>query len=257
MGRRRAEKNLEAALARALQEGLKRGERLAYERTLRAVVRETLDLEVRDVEGFIREVGPDRALPLITEAARTTWPESYKARLSPVLSALMAAATETKASLLGSFTLRNPRMREFLEGYVSRLAETLPKTSYDNFERVLREGLDEGLGVDDMAKRLRERMGDLNESRAELISQTELLNAERGATHLQISESGVPIKQKRWLTSGDERVRPEHRAMENEAVGMDEAFSNGELYPSSPRCRCQAIYEPDLDALEAMTGAVA
>lgn len=248
--RQRQERQLEEALANALLAGMKRGERTAFERVLRASVSEVLGLEVRDVEGFVRDVGAEKALPLITEAAATVFPSRYRAVLTPVLSAIMEAAGETKAPVLGSFTLRNPRMRDFLDGYVSRLSETLPKTSYDNFERVLREGLDEGLSTANMAERLRERVGEINASRAELISRTELLNAERGATHLQITESGVPIKRKVWKSAGDERVRAEHRALDGVAVGLNEDFPGGEgLYPSKPRCRCVVIYEPNLEAL--------
>jgi len=43
---------------------------------------------------------------------------------------------------------------------------------------------------------------------------------------------------KEWNTQGDDRVRPEHSAMEGEKVAVDARFSNGLEYPQEPNCRC-------------------
>lgn len=237
-------------MARALVAGMEAGERKAYEKVLRAAASEVLGLEVRDVTDFVRQAGVEGALPLLTDAAREVFPARVREVMTPVLSAIMVASTEGKAPVLGSFTLRNPKMAEFLNSYTSELADNLSSTSYDNARRVIREALDEGLGVDDAAVRLRGRLSELNRSRSELISRTELNNAQRGATHLQVSESGVPMRGKVWRATMDERTRPEHRALNGETVDDIQApFSNGEVWPSSPRCRCTVEYLPDIEAL--------
>jgi hypothetical protein len=47
----------------------------------------------------------------------------------------------------------------------------------------------------------------------------------------------------RWSTARDERVRPEHKAMEGETVPFNGLFSNGQKIPgeSDYNCRCVAI----------------
>jgi SPP1 gp7 family putative phage head morphogenesis protein len=251
MGRtrdRRREKALEEALAAALRRGIEEGERRAFERTLRAAASEALGLEVRDTLDFVEQAGVRGALPLIAEAAAQTWPARYRERLSPVLSALMEAATEDRAPVLGSFTLRNPRMAEWFSGYTSELAGTLSQTSADNAVRVIREAMDEGLSVLNTAARLGERLPELNRSRSELIARTELHRASVGASDIQARASGV-VRSRIWRATNDSRTRPEHAAMHGEEVGLDEPFSNGLDYPSEPNCRCYVEYTVDLEAI--------
>lgn len=49
---------------------------------------------------------------------------------------------------------------------------------------------------------------------------------------------------KRWVTVGDNRVRPEHQAMNGETVPFDNTFSNGDVIPgeSTWNCRCVLSY---------------
>jgi hypothetical protein len=49
---------------------------------------------------------------------------------------------------------------------------------------------------------------------------------------------------KKWIGVMDARERPEHVAMQNETVGFDDPFSNGEMIPgdSTYNCRCIAVY---------------
>lgn len=50
--------------------------------------------------------------------------------------------------------------------------------------------------------------------------------------------------EKTWVTVGDDRVRPAHRALHGEKVGFDATFSNGDTVPgeSDWNCRCIARY---------------
>jgi hypothetical protein len=49
---------------------------------------------------------------------------------------------------------------------------------------------------------------------------------------------------KRWVTVGDDRVRPEHQVMNGEEVPYDNYYSNGDMVPgeSSYNCRCTSRY---------------
>jgi SPP1 gp7 family putative phage head morphogenesis protein len=54
------------------------------------------------------------------------------------------------------------------------------------------------------------------------------------------AENGGTVT-KRWLSAGDGRVRPAHRALNGEVRGIDEAFSNGLQHPAEPNCRCTTV----------------
>lgn len=254
MGRRRRqrERRLEEVLARALSEGLKAGEKRAYERVLFAAAEEVLGLEVDDVERFIREAGTEKALPLITEAATTVWPAKYRERLSPVLSAMMRAATSSATPVLGSFTLANPRIAGYFKGYLEELGRGLSETSRETATGLIRTGLEEGLSNPDVARRIREKLPEVNANRATLIARTETTRAANGASLIQAKESGV-VKGKTWIATNDSRTRAEHRAMHGETVGVDEPFSNGLQSPGEPNCRCTTTFVIDFEALEGKT----
>ena len=44
------------------------------------------------------------------------------------------------------------------------------------------------------------------------------------------------------MTAGDDQVRPEHQANEDEGpIDVNETFQDGEQWPSEPNCRCQIL----------------
>ncbi len=94
-----------------------------------------------------------------------------------------------------------------------------------------------GLRVEEIAERLVER-GNVSESRAELIArdQTTKLN---GAIN-QVRQENAGVTSYVWSTSGDERVRPEHAALEGRAFSWNDPPSIG--HPGEDiQCRCVAI----------------
>ncbi len=243
------EKKIEELLEQALLEGLREGQRRAFGATIKAAAARVLQREVSDVVGAFAEGGPQGALTALKAAARGLWQVRWRDALEPILSALMQGATEVRAPVFGSFGLENPVMREYLDGYTSELADTLSTTSYDNFERILRDGQRMGLSVPEVSRRLEEHLPEVNKARADLISRTELIRASNGASLQQAKASGVATG-KRWLATMDERVRPEHLALDGVVVGIDEAFSNGLQVPGEPNCRCTLTFEINFDALE-------
>lgn len=252
--RQKQERALAQALTQALATGVAQGERRTYQAVLGSIVSEVLGLEVRDVAGLIEQVGPQKALPLITQAALDAWPTRYRERLSPVLSALMQWATKGAAPVLGSFTLQSPRMAEYFEGYMDKLGADLSETSRANAERVIEEAMSEGLSNPDTASRLRERLPELNGPRSELIARNETHRASVVASEIQARESGVPIRGRTWQATKDDRTRPAHLALDGVTVGMDEPFPGGINSPAEEiGCRCVVLYRVDTDALRELT----
>ena len=84
---------------------------------------------------------------------------------------------------------------------------------------------------------------------AEVVARTATLNAFRSgqaAATEKMVELGLVKRQdmvKIWTTVRDDRVRPEHVAMEGEEVPLDKPFSNGLMIPSEWNCRCVITYD--------------
>ena len=84
--------------------------------------------------------------------------------------------------------------------------------------------------------------------RAERIARTEVTGAANKGTLEAYGQSGL-VKAKRWLTAMDERVRPEHQALDGEQQDLNDPFSNGAMFPGDPNadlatiinCRCTMI----------------
>jgi uncharacterized protein with gpF-like domain len=100
--------------------------------------------------------------------------------------------------------------------------------------------------VDRMVERYRERWVKHN---AETNARTASIDAMKLGQRLSwedaisknlVDESTLMM---RWVTAGDDRVRPEHKKMNGEAVPFRGVFSNGEQVPGSStfNCRCLAV----------------
>lgn len=157
------------------------------------------------------------------------------------------------------------RMREFVEWNVG-LISTLPDRMKDDLENKLSAGWGDGLRVheiESIVDSVVEEAGDNCEANAALIARDQMNKMNSAANQVRQTELG--IRRYRWRASDDERSRPEHVAMETLDVGYGPGvFAWDELGPltgtidGAPchpgediQCRCDAIPEFDLDALEA------
>lgn len=124
------------------------------------------------------------------------------------------------------------------------LIQSLPTQALDQVQRVLMQGFSQGERAEALAEQLEERL-DVTESRAAIIARDQVgkffgsLNRARqtdlGLTHFY------------WATAGDERVRPEHEALDGKRFSWA-AGAPEEGFPGGPvMCRCTP--EPDVDGL--------
>lgn len=115
----------------------------------------------------------------------------------------------------------------------------------------LNRSYEQGLGIDDAAKELRQVFQGLRGYRLRLIARTEINSAQNEGAQRTMEEYGVQYKQ--WLTARDLRVRgnkptdkANHIKMHGEVVGIHERFSNGLYIPGDRtgpiaewiNCRC-------------------
>lgn len=102
---------------------------------------------------------------------------------------------------------------------------------------VLRDGLGRGQGIDQMARRLRERV-QVSRSRATLIARNEIGTASSYAAKESQKEAGVTHYI--WRSASDKRVRPEHRARNGKTFAWSDPPPDG--HPGEPiNCRCVAL----------------
>lgn len=105
-----------------------------------------------------------------------------------------------------------------------------------------------GMRSETLAERLAER-GDVSQSRAELIARDQTLTLNGQITKERQTSAGV--ERYTWSTSLDERVRPEHAALEGQVFDWDNPPAVG--HPGDDvLCRCVAI--PIIEELEGLYG---
>ncbi len=115
--------------------------------------------------------------------------------------------------------------------------------------RTLTEGINSGESLEELTQRIQKALGS-NRARAARIARTQVSGAISSGRQATMKQSGV--KYKRWITSKDDAVRPEHAAANNQVVKVDGYFSVGGeqlMHPGDPagsakniiNCRCVSI----------------
>lgn len=250
MGRRRQERALEDALTRTLAAGMARGRQEGILSVLARIARRLLGLDTNDAVRMIEQDGPQAAVSGLSRLARDVWVGRWREGLSGALEAIMASATlpTDRGNVPLSFDLANPRTQEFFDSYTLRLAEQVTNTTREKLEAAIREGIEEGLSVPEVARKVAEAGEEFAGYRSELIARTELHRAAIESSEMQARGSGV-VKTRTWVTADDERVRAEHRALDGTTVGIDEEFPGG-LHPATEiNCRCVLTYGIDMEAV--------
>jgi HK97 family phage portal protein len=213
--------------------------RLASE-TLRAS-RKDDDIGAPAEPGSVREL-----LRAIAKHLDVDAPARWLARISPLTSATSRRAVERLAAELGvAFDLLQPGLLKFVEEHAAELVTQVTGTTKEALRAALAEGLVEGESIPALAARIREAAA-FNRDRATLIARTETVASTNGAQLRAVTGwvAGASSRvTKRWLSAGDARVRPAHRALNGEKRSIDEAFSNGLQHPGEPNCRCTLVYE--------------
>ena len=119
--------------------------------------------------------------------------------------------------------------------------------------RVLQQGIDEGLGIEEIARRM-ERSNAVNRVRSRVIARTEIIAASNRGSLLGAESTGLTLN-KEWISTPDGREREAHAQANGSIVASNEPFIvDGEelQYPGDPRgsaanviqCRCTIAHIP-------------
>jgi HK97 family phage portal protein len=196
-----------------------------------------------------------RALPDAVDEPfdKPRWIKAFRTAIRPIIQAIAQDSGQNALDdllLAVAFDVSDPNVIRFLERQAQRFAVEVNDTTWNALKASLAEGLAEGEGIDKMAARVEEIMGDRIRSAGTTIARTETVTASNGGTLLSWEQSGV-VKSKTWLAALDERTRDAHIEAHGQTVGLDEDFYvDGESGPgpgmmgsaeNDINCRCSMI----------------
>jgi SPP1 gp7 family putative phage head morphogenesis protein len=146
-------------------------------------------------------------------------------------------------------------MMEWVGREALRKATMIAATDSDDVRNAIRRGLDEGLGVAEIAKGIRESTS-LTTYRASTVARTETHAAATFGSIESVRDAeqqlGI-VMNKEWLATTDDRTRDAHLAADGQIVRTNEMFNvGGEMMdrPGDPsasaenviNCRCGIAY---------------
>jgi len=153
----------------------------------------------------------------------------------------------------------------YMRRHGTRMVTAVAETTRFQIRRAIQTAQEDGLGVDETAKFIRERTsGAIGRARSATIARTETHAAASYATDEATRQLNLPNQKKRWVSVGDGRTRPSHAAANGQEVLVDEPFivrdKGVEIEMSYPHdgsggasnnvnCRCIAVYFTDDDEL--------
>ncbi len=139
----------------------------------------------------------------------------------------------------------------------------ISNSTMQQINRVVENGLKEGLGVASIGKSIRETMDSpFTRYRANTIARTETHSAASYANHQVNASFNIPNQVKRWVSVADARSRATHVAANGQEVQLDEDFIVGGVamgYTGDPKggaknvinCRCVTLYiDPEEEVIQ-------
>jgi len=195
---------------------------------LRAIRKKSI---TKDVDDVLRITHSERELQKLALLSLPRITETVK---------INGTAAYAELGVEGAFDVTNPEVIKWIKKRTGLLIKSISDTTLEKLRKTLAAGVDAGESIPKLADRISDVFSDAKGYRSTLIARTETHNASNLGNIQAYKQSGV-VEKKEWLSAMDNRVREEHAAMDGEIVGIDEAFSNGEMYPSSPNCRCTTL----------------
>ncbi|MEI6806776.1 MAG: phage minor head protein [Myxococcaceae bacterium] len=157
--------------------------------------------------------------------------EDFQKQLAPVLG-VTALAIPTADELRKLFVQQN-----------MKLIKSLSENHLNQVEQIVLTGLRQGSHVRDLERIIRNQLG-VTKQQAQLIARDQVSKYSGDLT--KHNQTYVGITHYRWETSRDERVRPEHKALDGKIFAWDSPpvshRSGDRFHPRQGyRCRCDAI----------------
>jgi len=118
-------------------------------------------------------------------------------------------------------------MRRFAVLNLTKLLLDINQTSKKIIERIVLIGLQEGIGVLEIAKTIEESVNEIFTNRSKLIARTEMVKATNTAA-MQSAQTSDFMYEKKWVPATDNRTREDHIVMLNKPyIPFDQPFIVG------------------------------
>lgn len=241
------------AAERAYARAIIRRQRVVHEILTRAISTHLSRVRRRDSRRVDGMMGSEDGPPLIRIVVATQ--SHVEVTVGPPTKSILKAAetvdnaAKKKAAedfervatvaLKGEFT--NTEWNDWVSENV-RLIRSIDSRYFAEVEQAIHEGIDGGWSADKLTDRIAERFG-VSKTRARVIARDQI-----GKFHAQADakrHTEVGITHFIWRTSNDERVRPEHQALEGETFSYVRGAPSEGLPGQPIQCRCVA--EPVID----------
>lgn len=122
-----------------------------------------------------------------------------------------------------TFDLRNPIVDDFLHAWREQKIVGITDTARDRVTSTLRDAVAEGLGIDEIKRRLREEFEDMTRGKAEVIARTEVVGSSNAANLAAYQMSGL-VDAKEWLAVQDTSTRETHAALDGQQTSVRGEF---------------------------------
>lgn len=155
-----------------------------------------------------------------------------------------------------AFNVNDPAVQTWIGERLKSTSKDIQETTFNDIQAILREGFQEGVGLVEVADRIKAKFESWDKGRALMISRTETISASNFSDLESVKQSGLEKRlRKFWLNEVDARethqiagsVYASDGAIEingNFQVGADsmKAPGNGSLAEENINCRCTLGY---------------
>lgn len=151
--------------------------------------------------------------------------------------------------ILADVTSSDPSVLDVL-AVLNEKGKGITRTTAERIAVIVQQALSEGLGVDDVARRIQDEFDSFRASRSRTIAVTNVTAGFEAGQYAAFRRAG--IRATRWLSERDLRVRPTHYAADAQEQPLNTPFQVGRallLHPGDPAgpadevigCRCTLI----------------
>ena len=135
-------------------------------------------------------------------------------------------------------------MRDWIANHAAEAVKTILETQKESMRALIARGNADNLTVPQIAKSIRKFYEDNANYLSMRVARSECATAAGYGQSQAAKQLGANTRT--WLSSRDDRVRPEHQEMDGESTDIDGEYSNGMAYVGDPaggpdeiiNCRC-------------------
>jgi SPP1 gp7 family putative phage head morphogenesis protein len=162
--------------------------------------------------------------------------------------------SDLELKIFADFTSYLDSALSYIKRKAGDLVTAIDMTTRNIIKRTIEKGVENGEGVDEIAKGIEDDLKKGSRARAERIARTEAHRAAQVAQYEAAAATGIDYDRV-WVATEDARTRQTHHDADAQTVGMAEYFIVGDAelkYPGDPdgppeetiNCRCTTLFEP-------------